>query len=834
MAINYFADTLKQANDIANKYSKPTPLTPITGNSAINPLSGGYESNISQQSVVTPKAPARLPKSTDALTPATPTVTNKVTATTPNITATKTTTATAPTTPTTTEATGTPQISDAEYSRRYNDLLSKGITPTVGDVLDNYEEITKSLALGAPATGTKTDTATTTTTDGKATDTTTTTEGKVQLTPTQQQIQDELNKVIAPTQERITEQEKVFDTAQAGLIAKQKDLENTLANYKTEYTNQNVMTRLKRQENNEKAMADATAAMDRELAKQGVVNYDTESMNADTRRLYNAYLAKTTAIKAENDLLNGNIARATETIDGFYNNQEQYLRDQINNYNNVLTSSTNELGRLDTKERTFIASKINNLQTTLAAEEKKREQVQTMKQDVNTFTRAMKDFGLSLEDDVDTQIGKFNQAKQAQNTINTLSDKFLRANILPTDTLEEAKKKLMLDPDFITNFGANVDVISNSKNGATYAYNKVTGKYTPISQGLSDAELSALDPKDVRTLELQYKKDFDNNVTNFKEVLRYTQQMEDAMAEINKGGNVLSAANQALITSFNKILDPASVVREGEYDRTTSGQTLVNRALSAIDKVNKGTTLQPDEAKAYMEIAQRVTKRMGKQFMSSADMLVNQVASINGDINRVLGGEDMNTLNMLATDELTEAIQLNPDLAAQINSKFPDLPDYEKLQLMKRVSTGGAFNDVVGDTNQAKNTNTLIDVTDRSRMRTDRHNNPAAIMYEGFKDMFDGLGYREGVDYFKGDTFPSKEGGNKYHTIAFANPEQGLQATIDLIDTYGFYTGSGKQRWSHTAIPQSTWLDMSRDQKIQTIKKMYKAEGGSELNSLFE
>jgi len=48
------------------------------------------------------------------------------------------------------------------------------------------------------------------------------------------------------------------------------------------------------------------------------------------------------------------------------------------------------------------------------------------------------------------------------------------------------------------------------------------------------------------------------------------------------------AADQALVTSFNKMLDPMSVVRESEYARTPEGASLINRALGYMKQIDTG------------------------------------------------------------------------------------------------------------------------------------------------------------------------------------------------------------------------------------------------------
>lgn len=49
-----------------------------------------------------------------------------------------------------------------------------------------------------------------------------------------------------------------------------------------------------------------------------------------------------------------------------------------------------------------------------------------------------------------------------------------------------------------------------------------------------------------------------------------------------------AAADQALVISFNKMLDPGSVVREGEFARSTEGQSLINQYQGKLEKIAQG------------------------------------------------------------------------------------------------------------------------------------------------------------------------------------------------------------------------------------------------------
>lgn len=102
-------------------------------------------------------------------------------------------------------------------------------------------------------------------------------------------------------------------------------------------------------------------------------------------------------------------------------------------------------------------------------------------------------------------------------------------------------------------------------------------------------------------------------------------------------------------------------------------------------------------------------------------------------------------------------------------------------------------------------------------LRTDRHFNPTAFTTQIAKQ----AGLIEGIDYTVGDPFDE----GKYNTAKLLKDP--IEQTIKVIDKLGFFTKSGEQRWSHTAIPKSEWETYDKPEKISTILEMYKREGGS-------
>lgn len=73
--------------------------------------------------------------------------------------------------------------------------------------------------------------------------------------------------------------------------------------------------------------------------------------------------------------------------------------------------------------------------------------------------------------------------------------------------------------------------------------------------------------------------------------------------------------DQGLVTLFNKLTDPQSVVRESEYARTANDLSVVNRIIGAIDKAkNGGAGLTDDDRKALVLAAKIIANERGNQY----------------------------------------------------------------------------------------------------------------------------------------------------------------------------------------------------------------------------
>jgi hypothetical protein len=103
--------------------------------------------------------------------------------------------------------------------------------------------------------------------------------------------------------------------------------------------------------------------------------------------------------------------------------------------------------------------------------------------------------------------------------------------------------------------------------------------------------------------------------------------------------NNLVATDQGLITMYNKLTDPASVVRESEYARTPQNLPMVSRIYGAIAKLQQGGAgLTNEDRQALVEGAKIIMKERGNQYNNTLKDYTDLSASYGLDTNMVTRG----------------------------------------------------------------------------------------------------------------------------------------------------------------------------------------------------
>jgi hypothetical protein len=113
-----------------------------------------------------------------------------------------------------------------------------------------------------------------------------------------------------------------------------------------------------------------------------------------------------------------------------------------------------------------------------------------------------------------------------------------------------------------------------------------------------------------------------------RDMQRQLSAMDAGLAEAQKGN--LNAGSQAVLMTFQKILDPSSVVRETEYDRTPQGMGLMQQMEGILPRlVQGGPGVPPAELAKFADLARQITAGAVQSAQTNAQGIID-LANANG------------------------------------------------------------------------------------------------------------------------------------------------------------------------------------------------------------
>ena len=128
-------------------------------------------------------------------------------------------------------------------------------------------------------------------------------------------------------------------------------------------------------------------------------------------------------------------------------------------------------------------------------------------------------------------------------------------------------------------------------------------------------------------------------------------------------GRVLSSDDSAvgdlsLIFGYMKMLDPGSVVREGEFATAQNAAGVPDRVMNVYNRIVSGERLNSDQRKAFKGQAEQLFKQAGQQ-----------EAQVRSGIERIAKGYGLNTANIFYTPE--DVAPVAPGAAASAPAPTP-------------------------------------------------------------------------------------------------------------------------------------------------------------------
>lgn len=161
------------------------------------------------------------------------------------------------------------------------------------------------------------------------------------------------------------------------------------------------------------------------------------------------------------------------------------------------------------------------------------------------------------------------------------------------------------------------------------------------------SDIGSLEGIKTRTAQNKLVRDTRNDFDS-KPIIKDTNEINSAISRMdsvwsnyqkNRSKKTLNALDQALVITFNKMLDPGSVVRESEFARTPQGQAILSRAEGFLDQLQAGgvglTDLEREDilntAKQLSEGQKSEARKVTQQFVREAEILGIDPKRIVGD-----------------------------------------------------------------------------------------------------------------------------------------------------------------------------------------------------------
>lgn len=148
--------------------------------------------------------------------------------------------------------------------------------------------------------------------------------------------------------------------------------------------------------------------------------------------------------------------------------------------------------------------------------------------------------------------------------------------------------------------------------------------------------------------ELKLASNFERITEDARDARRQQNQMEAGLSQAKtriQNGESIAAASQAVLVTFQKVLDPTSVVRESEYARSASGLSLVGKIEGFATKLQAGGAgVSVKELQQFIDLGREFLKGYEVSTLNQAKLIKNQADSIGANLENVLPPDALDIL----------------------------------------------------------------------------------------------------------------------------------------------------------------------------------------------
>jgi hypothetical protein len=177
--------------------------------------------------------------------------------------------------------------------------------------------------------------------------------------------------------------------------------------------------------------------------------------------------------------------------------------------------------------------------------------------------------------------------------------------------LQSEQRERQLLPGQLEKQAADLGLTQQQTKEALARTDKLGAETQKLALELKAMENGVVDPQKTFNMENTLRGDYQKRTTSLSEGTRNLDIIQQSAGDKTGAGDI------ALITSFMKMLDPGSVVRETEFASAQNTAGLVGSLESWLKRLNSGELLKDEQrktfanlAKKYMQAAEREDKRV--------------------------------------------------------------------------------------------------------------------------------------------------------------------------------------------------------------------------------
>nr|WP_180165439.1 lytic transglycosylase domain-containing protein [Stenotrophomonas sp. SbOxS2]NYT98289.1 lytic transglycosylase domain-containing protein [Stenotrophomonas sp. SbOxS2] len=196
-----------------------------------------------------------------------------------------------------------------------------------------------------------------------------------------------------------------------------------------------------------------------------------------------------------------------------------------------------------------------------------------------------------------------------------------------------------------------------------YRYTADGGSLAPIPGGPADRKNNPA-PGDLAQAEQALRKEYSSQIKTPQTVVNSYRQIEQAAT------NPSAQNDLALIFSYMRMLDPASVVREGEFATAQNAAGVPDQIRNAYNKAINGERLNPEQRTGFVSSARGLRDQAQQQIDAYREQYSGLAKEYNYSPERIVGRDSSSRKEGQVPPAAVDFLRKNPNMRAAFEQKY--------------------------------------------------------------------------------------------------------------------------------------------------------------------